>query len=69
MNKIKEVWNFMWTEHGTKTLGFIQVTLGALVAVQGLVSDEVMRIFLIVNGVLVAWRGFFNSAVNSSTEK
>lgn len=47
--------------HGTKVLGFAQVTIGVLAGATDSFSPKVLKIFIISNGLLVAWRGFFNS--------
>lgn len=48
-------------DHGTKVLGFAQVTVGVLAGATDLFSPDVLKIFIVANGLLVAWRGFFNS--------
>lgn len=48
-------------KHGTKILGFLQVTIGSLAAATDLFSPAALKGLLIANGLLVAWRGFFNS--------
>lgn len=52
-----------WTNHGTKILGFTQVTIGALAASTDVFGPKTLKALLIANGLLVAWRGFFNSQV------
>ena len=50
-----------WNDHGTKILGFGQVTVGALTA-GGLIPPHHMKYWVTVGGLLTAWRGFVNSA-------
>lgn len=47
--------------HGTKLLGFLQVTVGVLAAATDVLSPTQLKGFILANGLLVAWRGFFNS--------
>lgn len=53
-------------KHGTKLLGFAQVTIGSLAAATDLFSPNALKFLLIANGLLVAWRGFFNSQVTNA---
>lgn len=48
--------------HGTKVLGFLQVTVAAVVSIPGLFPVEQTPKLLAVSGLLTAWRGFVNSA-------
>lgn len=57
MNALLQIWN----SHGTKVLGFAQVTVGVLATATDVFSDPVLKGLLLTNGLLVAWRGFFNS--------
>jgi len=50
--------------HGTKVLGFAQVTVGVFASATDLFSAVQLKAVLLANGLLVAWRGFFNSAQN-----
>lgn len=52
----------IWKNHGTKILGFSQVTVGVLAVADGIFSPEAMKWVLLSSGLLTAWRGFFNSA-------
>ncbi len=57
--------NFL-RDHGTKVLGFAQVTVGALaVADQQMISAAFgphgLRWIILTSGVLTAWRGFVNT--------
>jgi hypothetical protein len=52
----------LWHDHGTKVLGFLQVSVAAVAAVPGLFPPEWMPKVLAVTGLLTAWRGFVNSA-------
>jgi hypothetical protein len=47
--------------HGTKILGFMQVTIGVLAGATDIFSPAALKLFIVTNGLLVAWRGFFNS--------
>lgn len=47
--------------HGTKILGFLQVTIGVLAGATDIFSPAALKAFIVANGLLVAWRGFFNS--------
>lgn len=47
--------------HGTKALGFMQVTVAVLAAATDMFTPQVIKIFMLANGLLVVWRGFFNS--------
>lgn len=51
-------------DHGTKFLGFAQVTVGVFASATDLFSQAQLKTVLLANGLLVAWRGFFNSANN-----
>lgn len=55
-----------WREHGTKLLGLLQVTAGALATMdQQMIADllgpNAMRWIIMATGILTAWRGFVNS--------
>lgn len=56
----------VWREHGTKLLGFLQVTAGALATmdqqmIAELLGPNGMRWIIMATGILTAWRGFVNS--------
>jgi hypothetical protein len=55
--------NFL-RSHGTKVLGFAQVTLGVLSTVDGIFSPREVKLLLIAGGLATAWRGYFNSQQN-----
>lgn len=57
MNRILD----LWKNHGTKILGFLQVTVAAIAAVPGLFPPDWMPKVLAATGLLTAWRGFVNS--------
>lgn len=57
------LWTF-WRNHGTKLLGFTQVTLGVLASTDGVFTPRTVKLILIGSGLATAWRGFFNSAQN-----
>lgn len=66
MTTLKQIWDFI-TSHGTKLIGFGQVTLGALaIADQQMIAaafgQNGLRWIILGSGVLTAWRGFYNSA-------
>ena len=50
-----------FVNHWTKILGFAQVTIGTLAVSTDIFSPAVLKLLLVANGLLVAWRGFFNS--------
>jgi hypothetical protein len=52
---------FFW-RHRTKTLGFIQVTLGVLAAADGIFSPFTLKCIILGSGLATAYVGFFNSA-------
>ena len=60
MNFLSTIYGWA-VEHGTKILGFLQVTIGSLAAATDIFSPQTLKALLIANGLLVAWRGFFNS--------
>ena len=57
---MKKLWD-LWVNHGTKAIGFAQVTLASIVGVTGVIADNHLKYWLAISGVLTAWRGFFNS--------
>lgn len=60
-NMLEKIGPF-FRNHGTKMLGFGQVTVGAVAAGSGdLLSPIRLKILIMVSGVLTAWRGFVNS--------
>lgn len=60
MNALTTIYGWA-VNHGTKLLGFAQVTVGTLAAATDVFSPPVLKAMLVANGLLVAWRGFFNS--------
>ncbi len=60
MTALMAIYNLA-VKHGTKLLGFLQVTVGALAGITDLCSPAMLKAFIVANGLLVAWRGFFNS--------
>lgn len=52
----------LWRNHGTKILGFAQVTVGVLAASTGIFPDPVLKYLMLASGLLTAWRGYVNSA-------
>ena len=50
-----------WNSHGTKVLGFAQVTVGAIAA-GGIIPPNHVKYWITAGGLLTAWRGFVNSA-------
>lgn len=54
------------SKHATKLLGFTQVTIGTLAASTDIFSPNALKFLLIANGLLVAWRGFFNLQVTNA---
>lgn len=66
VNALKQIYDFI-NGHGTKLLGFAQVTVGALaVADQQMIAaafgPDGLRWIILASGVLTAWRGFINTA-------
>lgn len=47
--------------HGTKLLGFAQVTVGVLALATGIFSRTALEWIALASGLLTAWRGFFNT--------
>lgn len=63
----------LWTHHGTKLLGFAQVTAGALaIADPALIGpvfgENGVRYILLASGLLTAWRGFMNTQQATKVE-
>ena len=57
---MKSIYAF-FVSHGTKVLGFVAVTVGALAGATDVFTPKMLKAFIVANGLLVAWRGFFNS--------
>jgi hypothetical protein len=59
------MWGLVFTHlrnHGTKWLGGLQVTVGAVAANSGdFFSRRELQVIMMVSGVFTAWRGFVNS--------
>lgn len=51
----------LWKNHGTKVLGFAQVTVGVLAVADGIFTPESLKYVLLASGLLTAWRGYVNS--------
>jgi uncharacterized membrane protein len=52
----------LWRSHGTKILGFAQVSIGAIAMyAEDFFGHHGAKIVLMVSGLLTAWRGFANS--------
>lgn len=54
-------------KHGTKVIGFAQVTVGVLATATDIFSPLALKWILLGNGLLVAWRGYFNT-LNTSKD-
>lgn len=67
LDKLKAVWEFMWTDHGQKTLGFVQITFGVF-AVSNFIPRPLAEWFILVNGLLIAWKGFFSQEVTRNVK-
>jgi hypothetical protein len=53
---------YHWRSHGTKVLGFGQVTVGAIAANAGdFFSKHALQFLIMTTGLLTAWRGFVNT--------
>lgn len=64
---LKNAWQFLWTEHGTKFLGAVQTSVSTL-ATQGLVSMKALAWTTTAIGLLTIWRGYINThAANAPT--
>jgi len=50
-----------WTQHGTKILGFLGVTVGVLAISPDVIPRTWLPWITLANGLLVAWRGVVNS--------
>lgn len=48
--------------HATKTLGFLQITVAAIAAVDGIIPQGQLKYWMLALGLLTSWRGFANSA-------
>lgn len=62
MDKLKDIYHFIFSEHLTKMLGFLQVTIGVLATADGVLPDHAIKYCILGTGLMTAWRGFFNSA-------
>ena len=51
-----------FANHATKTLGFLQVTLGAIAGATEIIPTKHLKYYVFALGLLTAWRGFFNSS-------
>jgi hypothetical protein len=47
--------------HATKTLGFLQVTLGVVAGSTEVIPPEHLKYYVMALGLATAWRGYFNS--------
>lgn len=54
----------LWNSHGTKVLGFLQVTLAVLSTATDLFSPLALKWLILASGLLTAWRGYVNSAAS-----
>ena len=54
--------------HGTKVLGFAQVTVGVLATATSLLPEVALQWILLLGGLLTAWRGWVNSALLKADE-
>jgi len=52
----------LWRNHGTKVLGFAQVTVGVLATSTDVLPPPAIKYLILASGLLTAWRGFVNSA-------
>jgi hypothetical protein len=62
MGNLKELYKFIFSEHLTKMLGFLQVTIGVLAAADGVLPESWIKYMILFTGLMTAWRGFFNSS-------
>ena len=56
-------------DHGTKVIGFAQVTVGVLATATHVFSEAALQYQLLVSGLLTAWRGFFYTAMSRDDGK
>ena len=54
--------------HGTKALGFAQGTIAAVAGVTGVIPDAHLKYYLAASALLTFWRGFANSANQSTAQ-
>lgn len=59
-----ELWNFLWTQNGTKTIGFFSGTVSVISGTTGIIPDHQLKYWLLASGLLTFYRGFFNSSSN-----
>jgi hypothetical protein len=57
MNKLLGYWN----DHGTKILGFAQITLAVLSTSTDVFTPHVLKLLVLASGLATAYRGFSNS--------
>lgn len=57
---MSRVW-YLWKNHGTKILGFIQGTIAAVASVDGIIPQHSLKYWMAGLGLMTFWRGFFNS--------
>lgn len=58
MSAVELVWR-----NRTKCLGFVQVTMAVLASQTALIPADVLPVMVLINGLLTAWVGFFNSSL------
>jgi hypothetical protein len=52
---------YWWQTHGTKLLGFAQITVGVLAASTNVFPDHIVKYLILASGLLTAWRGYVNT--------
>jgi hypothetical protein len=52
----------LWTNHGTKVLGFVSGTLSAIASVGGIIPEAHLKYYMAVIAVTTFWRGFTNTS-------
>lgn len=51
--------------HLTKLLGYGQITIAAIAAVDGIIPAQHLKYWMLALGLLTAWRGHHNSTVEA----
>lgn len=51
-----------FSSHATKTLGFLQVTLGVIAGSTEVIPQGHLKYYVMALGLLTAWRGYFNTS-------
>lgn len=60
MKYIQPIIDFL-NSHGTKVLGFLQGSIAAIAAVDGIIPANQLKYWMASMGLLTFWRGFVNT--------